>query len=278
MNTKPIFGLMLGLTMLAGAWSASAQERAARSVHLGYQAPRVEAFYTEMTIDQTTPGSYFMAAGFDTGYMGIQDLGHGRQIALFSVWDDHKEMDRNAVPEERRAQVLYQGTNVYVGRFGGEGTGLQSKLDFTWQTGAVYRFFVTGRPASNRTEYAGYIRGPGMTNWFQMAAFSTITGGKRLGGLHSFVEDFRRNGESATKIRRARYFNQWALLQDGTWKELTRATFTADGSKSLAIDAGVTDGSFYLQNGGGTTMTSELWKPIDRPARGEAARPKDLPI
>ena len=266
------------VTTAALAAVAHAQERAARSIHLGYEAPRVDAFYVEMTVEQTTPGSYFMAAGFDTGYMGIQDLGHGRQIALFSVWDDAKEMNRDAVPAERRAQVLHQGTNVYVGRFGGEGTGLQSKLNFTWKTGEVYRFLVTGRPASNRTEYAGYIRGPDMTNWFQMAAFSTITGGKRLGGLHSFVEDFRRDGDSATRIRRARYANQWALLKDGTWRELTRATFTADGSKSLQIDAGVADGAFYLQNGGETQMTSPLWKPIDRPAIGGTKPPIELPI
>ena len=60
--------------------------RAARSVHWGWAAPDATLFYNEMVIDQSTTGSYFMACGWNTGYFGIQELGDGKKVAIFSVW------------------------------------------------------------------------------------------------------------------------------------------------------------------------------------------------
>ncbi len=59
--------------------------RAARSVHLGYPAPQATAFYNELTVERSTPGSYFMACGFSHGYFGIQELADGKKVAIFSV-------------------------------------------------------------------------------------------------------------------------------------------------------------------------------------------------
>jgi hypothetical protein len=33
-----------------------------------------DVFYNELTVERSTPGSYFMACGFTGGYLGIQDL------------------------------------------------------------------------------------------------------------------------------------------------------------------------------------------------------------
>lgn len=46
--------------------------RAARSVHLWWNAPEGTDFYNEMSIEQSTRGSYFMACGFSHGYFGMQ--------------------------------------------------------------------------------------------------------------------------------------------------------------------------------------------------------------
>ena len=80
--------------------------RAARSVHLGYQAPDAMLFYNEMIVLESTPGSYFMAAGWNTGYFGIQELSDGRKVILFSVWDPTQGDDPNAVKQEDRVECL----------------------------------------------------------------------------------------------------------------------------------------------------------------------------
>src|SRR6187455_689110 len=45
--------------------------KAARSVHLWWSAPEGTDFYNEARIQESTPGSYFMACGWNTGYFGV---------------------------------------------------------------------------------------------------------------------------------------------------------------------------------------------------------------
>src|SRR5438045_8858751 len=77
---------------------ASPPPRAARSVHLHYPAPAADAFYNELTVEKSTPGSYFMACGFGHGYFGIQEQSRGRKVGIFSVWHPTKGDDANKAP------------------------------------------------------------------------------------------------------------------------------------------------------------------------------------
>ena len=86
----------------------AAAPRAARSVHLHYPAPDADAFYNEVTVERSVPGSYFMACGFRHGYFGIQELSGGRKVVLFSVWDASRGDDAEKVPLEQRVEVLHQ--------------------------------------------------------------------------------------------------------------------------------------------------------------------------
>ena len=99
------------------AWSAETPTppRAARSVHLGYPAPDARLFYNEMTVLESTPGSYFMAAGWNTGYFGIQELTDGRKVILFSVWDPTSGDDPHAVKQEERVECLYNAPTCTSG-------------------------------------------------------------------------------------------------------------------------------------------------------------------
>ena len=65
----------------------SLENKACRSVHLFYPAPEGVAFYTEMKVEKSSRGTYFMAAGFNMGYYGIQELYNGKKLLIFSVWD-----------------------------------------------------------------------------------------------------------------------------------------------------------------------------------------------
>ena len=90
--------LLLALVTLTHA----AEPSAACSIHLWWAAPPCQWFYNEATVRNSTPGSYFMVCGWNTGYFGIQELGNGRKVAIFSVWDPAKGDHADKVPPEQR--------------------------------------------------------------------------------------------------------------------------------------------------------------------------------
>jgi hypothetical protein len=246
------FCLLAGLVAFAAS-SVQADEKlkgiACRSVHLGYPAPEGVAFYNEVTVEKSAPGTYFCACGWNKGYFGIQELGNGKKLAIFSVWDSGQN-DPKKVDEEKRVKLLHKDEKVRIGRFGGEGTGGQSFFDYDWKIGETYRFMVTAKPNGDRTEYAGYFFVPEDKAWKHLVTFSTITGGKNLGGYYSFVEDFKRDKVSATKTRTAQFGNQWVKTTKGEWQAVTKARFTGDANPVTNINAGMKDGRFFLMTGG----------------------------
>jgi uncharacterized protein DUF3472 len=236
-------------------------------VHLSYVGHNGIAFYNELRVERSVAGSYFMAAGFNHGYFGIQEQVKGRKVVIFSVWDPTKGDNASAVPLEQRVEVLSQGEDVVVKRFGGEGTGGQSFYEYDWKPGQTYRFLVKAAVAEEKTAYAGYFYLPELNRWKHLVTFRTRTGGENLRGLYSFVEDFRRDGQSAREMRRAVFGNGWVQDSAGQWKELVRARFTASGASWEAkdtIDAGLVDNCFYLQTGGATATSTPLNSFLDR--------------
>ena len=235
------------------AIKGDAAPTAARSVHLGYPAPDGSLFYTEMVIDQSVPGSYFMAAGWNTGYFGLQQLGKAdEKVVIFSVWDPTTGDDPGAVKTEDRVEVLHEGTGVRIRRFGGEGTGGQCMAPWPWALGETQRFLLQGEVQGAKTAYTAWVSRAG-SDWKKLATFRTRTGGLPLRGYYSFVEDFRRDGSSVGETRKARFGNGWVKTIAGDWVPLNRARFTASGADWEArdnIDSGESGSWFFLATGG----------------------------
>jgi hypothetical protein len=223
---------------------------AARSVHLWWEAPPAASFVNEVTIDESVPGSYFMACGFSGGYFGLQELADKKKIALFSVWDE--EASGGNAPS--RVEVLSTGDGVTASRFGGEGTGAKTTWPFAWKTGRTYKMLVRARPDGENVIYSAYIAGPDIKGWKQMASLRVRSTRHYLQGLYSFAEDFRRDGKSLLQQRRARFGSGWVSTPDSEWIAVTRARFGADGNTHRNIDGGVqTLGErryFFLATGG----------------------------
>ncbi|MSR43710.1 MAG: DUF3472 domain-containing protein [Pedosphaera sp.] len=253
----------------ASAQTATPPAKAARSVHLGYPAPKATMFYTEMVVEESVNGSYFMAAGWNTGYFGIQQLGSTtNKVVIFSVWDPTRGDDAKAVPLEKRVELLHEGEGVRIRRFGGEGTGGQCMAPFAWKIGETNRFLVRAEVQGAKTAYTAWVWRGDRKDWWKLATFRTQTGGQSLTGLYSFVEDFRRDTKSATERRRARFGNGWVQTVAGEWIPLTKARFTASSAEWEAketIDAGVVDGWFRLATGGATKATRPLDSRIELP-------------
>lgn len=272
------YALPAVVLLLAWTTFVPADERlkgiACRSVHLGYPAPEGVAFYNEVTVESSADGTYFMACGFRMGYFGIQELANGKKLVLFSVWDPGAQNDPKTVKEEDRVKLLHKDDAVRVGRFGGEGTGGQSFFDHDWKVGETYRFFVTAKQDDKRTEFAAHFWIPDKKEWKHLVTFSTPTGGKVLSGYYSFIEDFRRNKISTTKVRKALFGNGWVQTADGQWVALTRARFTADRNPVTNIDAGLVGDRFSLATGGETKNDgTPLNQTMNRPPSGVTLPP-----
>jgi hypothetical protein len=235
--------------------------KACRSVKLWYFAPESEAFYNEVTVKQSAPGTYFMVCGWRGGYFGIQDRPDGTKRVLFSVWDSSQN-DKNAVDEDKRVKLLHKDDDVRIGRFGNEGTGGQSFFDYDWKVGVTYRFRVRALILGDRTAYAGYFYVPEERVWKHLVTFSTITGGRTLRGYYSFIEDYKRDTISATKRRAATYGNAWVETSDGKKTNIQKARFTGDRNPATNINAKMVDGLFQLSTGGNTTNSDTQLREI----------------
>jgi hypothetical protein len=272
--------MMFGMILLCPLLRADERLKgiACRSVHLGYPADEGVAFYNELTVDRSAPGTYFMVCGWDKGYFGMQELGNGKKLLLFSVWDSGQN-DAKAVAADKRVRLLHKDAKVRVGRFGGEGTGGQSFFDYDWKAGQTYRFLVTAKADGERTAYAGWFYVPEDKAWKHLVTFSTITGGKPLRGYYSFIEDFKRDRVSATKVRSAHFGNGWIQGKDGKWKALTKARFTADRNPVTNINAAGDGERFVLATGGDTANKDvKLRAIIELPSSDKRTPPEGLPI
>lgn len=270
-------GLISALAVIAPADDKLAGI-ACRSVHLSYPAQEGVAFYNEASVEKSADGTYFCVCGWSKGYFGIQELANGKKLAIFSVWDPAAGNDPKSVPAEKRVKMLHKDDAVRVGRFGGEGTGGQSFFDYEWKTGETYRFLVTAKAeGTERTAYSGYFFVPEKKEWKHLVTFSTPTKGELLKGYYSFVEDFRRNKVSTTKVRKAQYGNGWVKSAKGEWLPLDKARFTADSNPVLNIDAGATGARFFLATGGTTENKSNKLQTLMTRDKAEPKPPTDLP-
>ena len=277
-NMKHSFSIFFLCVLLSPAGEAAAQDKqtACRSVHLWYKAPEAAAFYNEVTVERSAPGTYFCVCGWDRGYFGIQELGNGKKVIIFSVWDSNQN-DRNAVEEEKRVKLLYRDEKVRIGRFGGEGTGGQSFLDYEWKIGQTYRLMVSAKADGERTEYGGWFYVPEEKGWKHLVTFSTITRSKKLRGYYSFIEDFRRDGVSATRARSALYGNTWVKVGE-EWEMAASARFTGDRNPAMNIDAAVREERFWLATGGETkNVETKLGESMTLSSNEKRKAPGDLP-
>jgi hypothetical protein len=231
-------------------------------VHLSYPAPEGVIFYNEMIVRKSVNGSYFMACGWNTGYFGIQQLSSPtNKVVIFSVWDPTSGDDPNAVKNEERVEVLFEGEGVRIKRFGGEGTGGQCMAPFAWELDRTNCFQIRAEVQGEKTAYTALVKKASTGEWWKLATFRVKTKGKPLSGYYSFIEDFRRDTASANEKREAQFRNGWVKSVEGKWVPLQKARFTASSATWEAketINAGIAGDGFFLQTGGETKMDLPL--------------------
>jgi hypothetical protein len=253
--------------------------KAASSIYLNWTSPGGIWFYNEAIVQASARGTYFVICGWDTGYFGIQELGNGSKIAIFSVWDQRKGKNSNGKEEYHPVEKVHAHDTVTVSGFTGEGTGLKSTTPFDWKTGEVVRCAVHATVENEKTTYAGWLYCSAKNEWRHLVTFRVITCGKTLSGLYSFIEDFRRDTNSVSETRRCEFGNGWLKTDCGKFHFISEGKFTSpqgpDEANSL-IDAGKTNSRLFLSTGGITTMSNALNTMFKQPQIA-AAPPDDLP-
>lgn len=228
------------------------------SVHLSYPSPTstaIDYFYSEVTVPagQDVIGSYFMANGFGQGYFGMQVNSANERRVLFSVWSPNNADDPSQIPADERVVLLRKGPNVNTGEFGNEGAGGQSYLIYPWQANTTYRFLLKAVPTEgNNTDYSAWFYAPQAKQWQLIASFRRPKTSTYVTSMHSFLENFL--PDYGNQTRSALYGNGWVHSVDGQWHALRQATFSFDDTARRKsrwdYQGGVSDGKFYLKNGG----------------------------
>jgi hypothetical protein len=282
LSSDAVSSVSIDALVLTGPAAADAHfntesRRNAASVHLRYPTDStwpITGFYSEVTAVDDPVTTYYMATGFARGYFGMQVNSPTERRIIFSVWDaaeGQTAMNRNTVAEENRTSLLGKGDGVVAEAFGNEGTGGHSHYVYPWKTGSVQRFFVTAKPVGTATEYRGYWYHPDKQQWMLIAGFRAPKDSGYLRRLYAFSENF--GGSTGDLRRKARYGAQWVQLADGSWHELTTATFTHDPTgKEARLDrwAGVENGAFFLSHGGFAAGFAPSGTVLTRAATGTA--------
>jgi hypothetical protein len=257
------------------------ERRNAPSVHLKYPLQpdeKVEWFYNEIRPQTDNPATYYQACGFHRGYFGIQVNSPTERRIIFSVWDSGDVPDDRAkVKREDLVTCLEKGKDVVAEGFGNEGTGGHSHLVYNWKTQDIHRFLVHAQPDGDKTIYTGYYWFNETKKWGLIAKFRAPKDGSYMKGLYSFNENFW--GDNGDQLFAARFGPGWVRRADGSWRELTNATFSCDKTgreDRFDYSAGTKDGLFFLTNGGAVANGVKYGDPLVRPA-SKTGPPKYLP-
>lgn len=250
------------------------------SVHLNYQMPEVagskaEWFYSEIMVPEGADklGSYYMANGFSDGYFGMQVNSSTERRVLFSIWSPFATDDPKSIPDSMKIVLLKKGKNTKAGEFGNEGSGGQSYIIYPWKSGQTYAFLTRAQPDNIKktTTYTSYFKDVEKGTWQLIASFERPQSAIYLKGLHSFLENF--DPETGDQPRNANYKNQWVATADGTWIEITNATFSADNTARLNYrkdyGGGTEKDCFFLKNCGFFNDFTPIKSALQRQSSGQ---------
>jgi len=253
-------------TFIAAAGYAGAQ-------HLFWMPPAPDAKYTclygEIEVLATGPTIYYCGCNWwpgnpAGGYCGIQDAGGGRRLMIFSVWDTSPTLHPIVTQADPRTKY---------NRFGGEGEGAHTHMDYDWQLGRTFRYYVRKEPdrTGANTLTRMYFYDDEAHKWVHEATIASPNDGHAsvptFGGmLNAFLENWSGQSRAIPKLALYRLWvgtspknltNVTDARGDGTWGVLNDTFFLAEGDASALADIireKRKDGLRFIQGEGAHTV------------------------
>ena len=201
--------------------------------------------YGEIEVLASGPDIYFCGVTFDGGYCGIQDPNNKNRLAIFSIWDTPPKLQPTFAQGDER---------TVHNRFGGEGDGLHSHLDYAWEEGTVFQFALIKQPAvsGRETLITFYFYDVKLKKWTLEATVSSPINSRDSvryfvrPNMNSFLENWSGQKRELPKLCLHRL---WAGTMpenliflrkasgDGPWGILNDSFYLAQGSDAAALDA-----------------------------------------
>lgn len=206
--------------------------------------------YGEIQVLATGPTIYYCGCNWwpgnsAGGYCGIQDGGDGRHLVIFSIWDTSPTLHPVVTEADPRTKH---------NRFGGEGEGAHTHLDYNWPLGRTFRYFVSKRldASGNNTLARMYFYDEGLHRWVHEATISSPNDGhvsvETFGGmLNSFLENWSGQARSVPKLA---LYRLWVGTSPRDLASVNRAW--GDGAW------GTMNGAFYLAEGDAEALAAVI--------------------
>lgn len=262
------------------------------SVHLGSwrstgaaPANGYDWCYQEIMIPKSSDivGTYAMALGVLSGYMGIQNNGtnaDGKPAhdVLFSMWDDGSTDEDPDLPEYMRAGVVDCDSLTTTNRFGNEGTGVQTyRRGDCWIPGRYVQFITNARREEttyttteggkkvehkqNNVLVSAWYNAQDGKGWQYLATVRKRNSTELFSSWYSFLENY--NWPTGEASRKAYYRHGFArYAKKSKWYNFNRVDFShTDGGNAPGArndyGQGATenkdDCTFFMQTGGYTS-------------------------
>jgi len=177
------------------------------SAYLRYHEPpnheggQISAWYHTLVPKHSADDTYFAVEGTGFGYMGLQqvrDTPFFEGKVVFSLWDQGGA----AHSEEEKAQIVECGVRAICTRFGGEGTGAKSYVNFyKWTLESEYGFLTRAFDlGGGRVRYEGWFHAEELHGWRLISKIEVRRGTRpwSISGMYSFTEQWstREYGEA----------------------------------------------------------------------------------
>lgn len=260
-----IFFILLNSQLAQSTDLSSIHSKGARYVTSWYLVPKSISTTKEVIVKKSTPDTYFCAIGFEMGYFGLQELGNGKKVFIFSVWDDFNGDNPSDVSSEKRVKAIQVGQNIRLQRFGNEGTGIQTFFDYNWQENTAYRFRVEATQDGGYTIFSANVFLPETNEWKLMAILKTPVKISYISNQYSFIEDFLRS-DSSHLIKRSAQFRDIGSLDQFGNHSLAQKIYFDPVIESPFENINLTksiDNSFVMETGGDTVNMTKPGSYID---------------
>ena len=139
------------------------------------------------------------------GYAGFQVLADGRKVAIMSIWKMYVT-NSSGKTTALNAKRTYPANPRIAGDFGGEGTGIQTIVDYNWKAGRTYRALVQcGRTDAGNCELEFWVCDLKTGLWTKLVSYDLRYGNTCMTSLGCFSENFL--VEHAAEVRTVEWSN-----------------------------------------------------------------------
>ncbi len=243
---------------------------------IDFKTAPASAFYSELTVRETRPGTFYAACGFSRGWLGVQELEGGEKTVVFSVVANSQSQRTKPAAGNRQVRVVKKGRGVRELLQSGQGK-VELSCDLDWKIGDSLRFIIYAKSEGAKTLYSAYFYLIKENRWQHMATCSLDSDGRLLSGLQSYIGGISVGGIEDQKQRSCDIESPWILVQE-KWKSVVIAKTSSNLKSAQDSVAGMHRGRFFLRTATDSGVTKADGNSDLRLPKAERKPPLDLPI